>query len=348
MSCSHDLMPPLVRIFHLFCTLHVLANQNTSRDQAYPPAAAHSPIVSNGGGEKPDVGLVAGEIGRARVAPAEGVRNVQASDDNDDSDSSDDRHSVCAVAAGALNQGRNVSVAPGLPATSAVIFQPGDEVAGTARAAEGSAVGVEGGQRMLHDALSRGSASSGLLHDDGAVVAVENDQRVVGEAVLAIEGNQGGGLEIPVVVDDEVRAGGGDVDGGGGIAVDGEDRDEDGGDAAEAMPTTPLHPSSKSWFAAASSAMGLLRRWAQRTAVAVAITTSTPERPPPESPCSPAAFTASGKPSSAVTSGRTRLGAGWRRHPGAIPCREDVSCSVEEWGVRGGYRTSHYGFGCPL
>lgn len=317
----------------------MLANQNAGRNQIYPPAAAYSPFVSNGEGEERAAGLGGGEMGRASVAPAESVRNIQASDDNDDSDGSDNRHRADAVAAGALHRGEGISVAPSIPARSAFLSQPGDGFAGTARAAEGSAVGVEGGRRMLHDALLRGSASSGLLDVGGVVVAEENGQRVVGGSGLAIEGNQGGsaeGLGAPAAVDGDERAGGG-VDGGGGGVVVGEDRDEDGGAAAEAMPSTPLAPSSKSWFggAAAICAMGLLRRWAQRTAVAVATTTSTSERTPPES-------------SSAAISGGTRLGAGWRRHPGAIPYREDVSCSFEEWGVRGGYRTSHHGFGCPL
>ncbi|CAN0075060.1 unnamed protein product, partial [Ectocarpus sp. 8 AP-2014] len=305
----------------------------------YPPAAAYSPFVSNGEGEERAAGLAGGEMGRASVAPAESVHNIQASVDNDDSDGSDDRHRADAVAARALHRGGGISIAPSIPARSAFISQPGDGVAGSARAAEGSAVGIEGGRRMLHDALSRGSAaSSGLLDVGGVVIAGEDGQRVVGGSGLAMEGNQGGsaeGLRIPAVVDGDVRAGGG-VDGGGGVAVDGEDRHEDGGGGAEAMPTTPLAPSSKSWFggAAASCALGLLQRWAQRTAVAVATTTSTSERTPPESSYSPAAFTAGGKPSSAI-SGGTRLGAGWKRHPGAIPYKEDVSCSIEEWGLPG-------------
>ncbi|CAN0050500.1 unnamed protein product [Ectocarpus sp. 12 AP-2014] len=305
----------------------------------YPPAAEYSPFVSNGESKERAAGLAGSEMGRASVAPEESVRNIQASDDNDDSDGGDDRHRADAVAAGALHRGEGISVAPSIPARSAFISQPGDGVACTARAAEGSAVGVEGGRRMLNDALSRGSAPSGLLDIGGVVVAGEDGQRLVGGSGLATEGNQGGsaeGLGIPAAVDGDMRAGRG-VDGGGGVAVGGEDRYDDDGGAAEAMPTTPLAPSSKSWFsgAAASCAMGLLRRWAQRTAVAVATTTSTSERTPPESSYSPAAFTAGGKPSSAAISGGTRLGAGWRRHPGAIPCREDVSCSIEEWGLPG-------------
>ncbi|CBN79006.1 hypothetical protein Esi_0165_0032 [Ectocarpus siliculosus] len=295
----------------------------------YPPAAAYPPFVSNGEGDERAAGLAGGEMGRAGVAPA----------DNDDSDGSDDRHRADAVAAGALHRGEGISVAPSLPVRSAFISQPADGIAGTARAAEGSAVGVGGGRRILHDALLRGSASSGLLDVGGAVVGGGDDQRVVGGSGLAIEGNQGGsaeGLGIPAAVDGDVRAGGG-VDGGGVVAVGGEDRDEYGGAAAEAMPTAPLAPSFKSWFgvAAASCAMGLLRRWAQRTSMAVATTTSTSERTLPESLYSPAAFTAGGKPSLAAISGGTRLGAGWRRHPGAIPYREDVSCSIEECGLPG-------------
>ncbi|CAM9581724.1 unnamed protein product [Ectocarpus sp. 12 AP-2014] len=298
----------------------------------YPPAAAYSPFVSNGESEERAAGWAGGEMGRASVAPAESVRNIQASDDNDDSDGSDDRHRADAVAEGASHRGEGISVALSIPARSAFISQPRDGVAGTARAAEGSAVGVEGGRRMLNDALLRGSASSGLLDVGGVVVAGEDGQRVVGGSGLAIEGNQGGsaeGLGIPAADHGDVRAGG--------VAVGGEDRDEDGGADAEAMPTTPLAPSPKSWFGstAASCAMGLLRRWAQRTAVAVATTTSTSERTPPESSYSPAAFTAGGKPTSTAISEGTRLGAGWRRHPGAISYREDVSCSIEEWGLPG-------------
>ncbi|CAM9211642.1 unnamed protein product [Ectocarpus sp. 13 AM-2016] len=305
----------------------------------YPPAAAYSPFVSNGESEERAAGLAGGEMGRASVAPAESVRNIQASDDDDDSDGGDDRHRADAVAAGELHRGEGISVAPRIPARSAFISQPGDGVAGTARAAEGSAVGVGGGRRTLHDALLRGSASSGVLDIGGVVVEGEDRQRVVGGSGLAIEGNQGGsaeGLGVPAAVDGDVRAGGW-VDGGGGVAVGGEDRDEDGGAAPEAMPTTPLARSSKSLFggAAASCAMGLLRRWAQRPAVAVATTTSTAERTPRESSYSPSAFTAGEKPPSAAILGGTRLGAGWRRHPGAIPYREDVSCSIEKWGLPG-------------
>ncbi|CAM9717879.1 unnamed protein product, partial [Ectocarpus sp. 4 AP-2014] len=305
----------------------------------FPPTAAYSPFVSNAEGEKRATSLAGGDMGRASVAPTESVHNIQVSDDNDDGDGRDDRHRADAVAVGELHRGEGISVAPSKPARSAFIFQPVDGVVGTARAEEGGAVGVEGGRRMLHDMFLRGSASSGLVDVGGVVVAGENGQRVVGGSGLAIEGNQGGSAEgfgIPAAVDGDVRAGGG-ADGGGGVAVGGEDRDEDSGAAAEAMPATPLASSSKSWFggAAASCAVGLLRRCAQRTAVAVVTTTSTSQRTPPESSYSPAAFTAGEKPSLAAISVGKRLGAGWRRQPGAIPYREDVSCSIEEWGLPG-------------
>ncbi|CAN0358277.1 unnamed protein product, partial [Ectocarpus fasciculatus] len=148
----------------------------------YPSARAYLPIVSYGGGEERPVGLAGGEMGRAGVAPAEGVRSTHKSDDSEDGDDSNDRHRAGAVAAAASHGGRSIGVAPSLPARSAVLSQPGGDVAGAAREAEGSAAEIEDGRRMLHDAL---------LHVGGAVVAEENGQRVVGGGGLAIEGNQG-------------------------------------------------------------------------------------------------------------------------------------------------------------